>query len=302
MWGEVEVWGEIDRRPMLAAPGFDNYSGSIASTTLQAIGSETHKVQGLSEKEIKDLCKAYQPLVVKIAARYSGRGIAFEDLKAAGELGLVRALRKFDPDLGFALGAYAQYWIWGEITAPFKPTADAMSAGRAISLETRLDDQKDDDGPRTIADTVADNSEPPDYSPDDIDVSGLTERERIVFLGRIKEGKTLKELGDQLGVSQERVRQIYEKAATKVRRNDIRRIFREDATLRGRCCYKKPSHPLLPLNPRTYSGCVHTQDEIETVVASRPELLVATCQRRAAWNLDFNDRLRFAELAAGAGR
>ncbi len=50
-------------------------------------------------------------LVVKVARRYSNRGIAFLDLIEEGNLGLIRAVEKFDPERGFRFSTYATWWI-----------------------------------------------------------------------------------------------------------------------------------------------------------------------------------------------
>ena len=59
----------------------------------------------------QSLIRANLRLVVSVAKRYMGRGIAFLDLIQEGNLGLLRAVGKFDPRLGFKFSTYATWWI-----------------------------------------------------------------------------------------------------------------------------------------------------------------------------------------------
>ncbi len=67
-------------------------------------------------------------LVVKIARRYANRGVPFLDLIEEGNLGLMHAVEKFDPDRGFRFSTYATWWIRQTIERAI------MNQGRTIRL------------------------------------------------------------------------------------------------------------------------------------------------------------------------
>ena len=62
------------------------------------------------------LLEANLRLVVSLAKRYTGRGVPFAALVRAGNLGLIRAVEKFDHTEGYAFSTYATWWIRQSIT------------------------------------------------------------------------------------------------------------------------------------------------------------------------------------------
>lgn len=69
------------------------------------------KVQQGDQQAKEDLIKANLRFVVSIAKQYLGKGIEFEDLIAVGNCGLMKAVEKFDPTLGYRFLTYAGWWI-----------------------------------------------------------------------------------------------------------------------------------------------------------------------------------------------
>jgi len=72
---------------------------------------EMHAVQSRAVEANQSLSHANLRLVVSVAKRYLGRGINFLDLIQEGNMGLLRAVGKFDPRRGFKFSTYATWWI-----------------------------------------------------------------------------------------------------------------------------------------------------------------------------------------------
>jgi RNA polymerase primary sigma factor len=78
------------------------------------------------------LIAANTRLVVHVAKRYRGRGVSFLDLIQEGNLGLIKALEKYDPARGFRLSTYATWWIRQSIS---RAVADQ---GRTIRIPVHM--------------------------------------------------------------------------------------------------------------------------------------------------------------------
>ena len=119
---------EIGRVPLLTAEGEVELAKAIEAglfaeeklgggfPMLGAIHGDLELLVGEGEKAKQRLIEANLRLVVSIAKRYIGRGLVFLDLIQEGNLGLIRAVEKFDYTRGYKFSTYATWWIRQAIT------------------------------------------------------------------------------------------------------------------------------------------------------------------------------------------
>jgi RNA polymerase primary sigma factor len=77
----------------------------------ELLQKETEQIWARSEEAHSAIIRANLRLVVSVAKRYIGRGSSFLDLIQEGNIGLLRAVSKFDPTRGFKFSTYATWWI-----------------------------------------------------------------------------------------------------------------------------------------------------------------------------------------------
>src|SRR5687768_3010567 len=133
MWGIDELWNTIARKaysvflsfyllPLNYAEWLLNYLNHHHEFPNQRtlyrnlpseedLLDEMHAVQSRAGEATQSLSHANLRLVVSVAKRYLGRGIPFSDLIQEGNMGLLRAVGKFDPRRGFKFSTYATWWI-----------------------------------------------------------------------------------------------------------------------------------------------------------------------------------------------
>ena len=267
----------------------ESLSSSSVQTPLETYLREINETALLSAEEEKELSRritngetaardrmvrANLRLVVNIARAYTNKGLPLQDLIEEGNLGLLRAVEGFDPDMNTRFSTYASYWIkqsikrslinsaktiripaymvelltkWRRATAKLDdelgrpPTQEEVAkelglpkkklsiVKTAIQLYTQTPQTDDEEGGWLMSDMVADQrAKGPEDELLDTDnlkhvyrmLDTMDPREATILRMRFglddAEPRTLKEIGESLGLTRERVRQIESEALKRI--------------------------------------------------------------------------------------
>jgi RNA polymerase primary sigma factor len=102
------------RRRTDAQNPLETYLREINETKLLTAEEERMLAHSIADGDVRArdrMVRANLRLVVNIARGYTGKGLGLQDLIEEGNLGLLRAVEGFDPDMGTRFSTYASYWI-----------------------------------------------------------------------------------------------------------------------------------------------------------------------------------------------
>ena len=190
------------------------------------------------KRALNRLIEANLRFVVVIARQYQGQGLSMEDLVSEGNLGLMKAARKFDATRGLRFVNYAVVFIRQQIEKAVRKESDEQRVESTRDGQTRSVDAPLGSKANVSLLSVLVNADSPQADQrvynanleDAIERSlqTLNERETIVinaFFGIGEERQTMAEIAERMSLKRERVRQIRDRAVRRLKKN--MKLFRK---------------------------------------------------------------------------
>jgi len=184
----------------------------------------------LTPAERAELIESARPFARMIARFYLGRGLSFEDLESAAVDGLWKASRHFDQDRGTKFLTYAGRWCHQRVQKAIRDQKRfgmrMIPVGGRVRIVIGKGRNTDPDAPALFERAAARSAHPIEAIAGkevwDRFMKLLTPRLRDVAFLRYREGLTLEETGDALGVTRERIRQLEEQLLDRLKRAIVR--------------------------------------------------------------------------------
>ncbi len=223
-----------DRKPSAA------YTDGVGERKLLSDKDEAElalRIQKGDDRALNKLMSRNLGYVVSVAQQYKNRGLDVEDLVSEGNIGLLRAARKFDPSVGKRFVAFAAPYVRDAIekaieqqSGIYRVPRDVSNAAlekkrsRALSIDAPVGGSPELSLGRVIPDADAPDPEQ-ELQKDALEkelqtiVAGLAPREQHVvqrFYGIGVDSMTMAEIGQEMGLKRERVRQIRNHAVRQI--------------------------------------------------------------------------------------
>src|SRR6266705_1711999 len=212
----------------------DQYLHEVSKTPLLTQKEEialARKVRAGDQEAMQELVKRNLRFVISVAKKYQNRGLPLTDLIGEGNVGLLTAARKFDPDQGVKFISYAVWWIRQAILAalarqgrtvrvPLNRTADLSRIVRTAEFLRQT--LRREPTPEEISDATKLSLEVVQSL---AALNTLQRRDakvlRLYFGLDGGREHTLEEIGGMLGVTRERVRQLRDRALKRLREGTV---------------------------------------------------------------------------------
>lgn len=196
------------------------------------------RIQKGDERALNKLIEANLRFVVVIARQYQGRGLSMEDLVSEGNLGLMKAARKYDAGKGLRFVNYAVVFIRQQIEKALKMESaeqrvESDKDGQTRSVDAPLGYKPNVSLLSVLVDANSPQADERVYNSNieaavEYALRSLDEREsRVVnaFFGIGQDYLTMAEIAQDMGLKRERVRQIRNKAIRRLKKTFRRRMI-----------------------------------------------------------------------------